>query len=530
MRKLIAIAFSIALAACPGPEKQDAAAADAAIADAAIADMAIADMAIADAVLTDSTPVDAAIPDSALSDTGRPQTCQGEPCLTAVADETDWAVISAASTLGRCDIDQESKYLAPATPGAELQEIVFQDVKQHALHIDFMRDVLNDYFAGLPVEDYYRLVQRRATRQYWAGSLFRMVQNSTVVGYAFDVITDPAVPSEELSQQEVEAIRALLSTRFRLPLGYAPISDRAIAAARTFADVPFPVYLPVICPTGRCPTADSNCISVPAHTEVCGHFIDGRAIQLEHQHKARLSLFEGVFDLPRTASTVELTVFGGGEYGPARTAIEYATPGSLAATPGSGWISYHYQQTLRAGSDTIYLDWYFNMAATGGVLTLAEPELSQGYGMSGYVNEPIWPDTQIHLSSCGYEAFPLLHGSATFGDGGSLGFDYRYQLTMAGSGSFELMAATVQLAANPATAIDDYFRLVYAGEHHNWNNQLWFLFETPQTYNNHPVYGVWVDEAAYSCCPPDGIYTMDADRRKLDPLPVTSYLRPNPTP
>ena len=104
----------------------------------------------------------------------------------------------------------------------------------------------------------------------------------------------------------------------------------------------------------------------------------------------------------------------------------------------------------------------------------------------------------------------------------SFGLDVRYQPPFAGSGPLFPTRGEVTLGTT-TTIVDDYFRLVYAGEHHNWNNQFWVLFDAPLTYQGHAVHGVWLDEAAFNS-ELDGVYTLDAARRPLDTLTATSYV------
>jgi hypothetical protein len=54
--------------------------------------------------------------------------CSGKPCLTSIDDAVDWAAVNIGYTGERCDFLEDTKYLAPATASAALQEIVFQDV------------------------------------------------------------------------------------------------------------------------------------------------------------------------------------------------------------------------------------------------------------------------------------------------------------------------------------------------------------------------------------------------------------------
>ena len=72
------------------------------------------------------------------------------------------------------------------------------------------------------------------------------------------------------------------------------------------------------------------------------------------------------------------------------------------------------------------------------------------------------------------------------------------------------------------TTVTDYFRLVYAGVHHNWNNQFWILFDPPVTYGGHAVSGLWIDEEAYMS-ELEAAHTLDAALQPLDRLDVTSY-------
>ena len=72
------------------------------------------------------------------------------------------------------------------------------------------------------------------------------------------------------------------------------------------------------------------------------------------------------------------------------------------------------------------------------------------------------------------------------------------------------------------TTVDDYFRLVYTGAHHNWNNQFWILFDAPVTYAGHDVWGLWIDEESYMS-ELEAAHSLDMQLRPLDLLEVTDY-------
>ena len=152
----------------------------------------------------------AALASACSDDGGAAGLCAGRPCLTSIDDAADWAAVSAPHAHDRrCDFADDAKFIAPATATAELQEVVFQDVKAHRLHLDFMTQALPELFGGMTQQQYQQVVLRRAGRQYWAGALFRLVDfGGATIGYGFDVAVDPAW-DEQLTEAEVTAVAAL---------------------------------------------------------------------------------------------------------------------------------------------------------------------------------------------------------------------------------------------------------------------------------------------------------------------------------
>jgi hypothetical protein len=449
--------------------------------------------------------------------------CDGRACVAAIATEADWAAVSAASEL-RCDIDAEGKFLMPATSAASFQHTVYQDVNRHRLHLEFMQRELTEYFGGLQAQQYYALVQRRATREYWAGALFRMTVDGETVGYAFDVIVDPTSEAEQLEAEELEAIHDQLAETFALPLGYAPQSAIALDRARGMA-LSFPLYLPDACAVERCADPTASCVVVPAETPVCGAFAEGRSIQAEHASQVRLRMAAGEWKLPAAGDApVAATLFLGGEYGPDRVALVPEGAGEWTHDRAGGSPRHAYAQTLRAGADVIDVRWELYLGDGPGVqVTVAEPWLTESFFASGAKNGgEVYPDDHLQLGSCTRPSLDLYRATGTLAGGDGFTIDVRYRIPGAGSGPLAPVAADVTLGG-ASVHVEDYFQLVYAGEHHNWNNQYWVLFAEPLTYAGHPVRGLWIDEAAYTCCPVDGIYTLGEDLAALDTLTVVDY-------
>jgi hypothetical protein len=453
-------------------------------------------------------------------DDGETGVCRDKPCLTSIDDEADWAMVSVPHTGNRCDFVEETKYLAPATATAALQDVVFQDVEAHRFHLEFMTQVLPEIFGGLTPQMYQAIVQRRATRQYWAGALYRLRDASgATIGYGFDVIFDPADWNEQLTEEEVVAVATALEARFHLPLVYAPTDNEAIFSASSFTMVE--THMPRACQHTACATPGVDCVVVPAAVQLCGHFVEGRTVQAEHAMKAQLAANPGTYDLPRGVGSYDVpAIFGAGVLGPTRTPITPVGGGRYQVQDVGGYLYRAYRQAFSVGARTLELTWDLWLAEGGGGFLLQEPWVGEMMAYADIVPQQSF-DERLHLSSCLADNLEhwQIEGVMAGGDGFTIDFRYRYPF--AGSGPLFVTRGRVTLGGQTAT-VDDYFSLVYAGEHHNWNNQYWVLFASPLTYNGHPVNGLWIDEQPYQF-ELEAAYTLDANQQPLDLLTVTSY-------
>lgn len=450
--------------------------------------------------------------------------CAGKPCRTTITTDADWAAVAMphAAADGRCDFLEDSKFIAPATADAALAEVMFQDVKAHRLHLDFMTQVLPEIFGGMTLPQYQQRVLRRAGRQYWAGALFRLVdETGTTTGYGFDVAVDPAW-DEQLTEAEVASVAALLATQFHLPLVYAPVSDDAIYFARMFTGVV--PHLPRACQFVPCATQGVDCIEIPAALSVCGHFMEGRETAVEYARKTRLAIAAGTVELPRAVGVHTVpAIFGAGEQGPTHAALTpAATTARYEIVQHPGFTQRIYTQRYTSPAGELELRWEPQLPGTGGGFRFEEPYVTRYFGAMLGPSRSIDRDAFAQLGSCtaiDYEPWRL---RGTLADGGSFGLDFRYQPPFAGSGPLFPTRGEVTLGTT-TTIVDDYFRVVYAGEHHNWNNQFWILFASPVTYRGHAVHGLWLDEQPTTSAL-DGAYTLDANQQPLDTLDVTSYV------
>ncbi len=132
-----------------------------------------------------------------------------------------------------------TKFLLPATDDPGLVGPAFQNVNRWQFHQEFMQDVWPDLFSGMGQPEYERLVFKRATRVYWAGtvSLFRTAREEF---YGFSLFTDPTEPASQAEAKSVhDALAAVFDPR---PFKYAPLRPAEIDLAREWQDPGFPIF------------------------------------------------------------------------------------------------------------------------------------------------------------------------------------------------------------------------------------------------------------------------------------------------
>ncbi len=111
-----------------------------------------------------------------------------------------------------------TKYFVPVNPGAPgLLAPVFQNVRVFPLHQEFLVRVFPERFPALTVEAYDRLVNRRATRSYFAGAI-HLVETDEGPFYGFNVLANYfADPDEVPAVEEVRGVYETLSSVFNAP-------------------------------------------------------------------------------------------------------------------------------------------------------------------------------------------------------------------------------------------------------------------------------------------------------------------------
>ena len=152
--------------------------------------------------------------------------------LATITTDQEFEALSVASINPQATRERSTKFVLPASSeDAEALPLAFQNVDAYALHFDFLVACFPDRFSSLSLTGYQALVERRATRTYYAGVVSR-IRDGADVFYGFDVIT--ARDNDELlSQAEIKDVFLRLSEGFQLsPLKYAPELPETREAAR----------------------------------------------------------------------------------------------------------------------------------------------------------------------------------------------------------------------------------------------------------------------------------------------------------
>src|SRR2546422_2872156 len=121
--------------------------------------------------------------------------------LLSIHTELEFEAVSIPATGGGA-AERVTKWLVPAKDDPKLLSSLFQNVARYPFHYEFLAAVFPDRFPGLTFEEYLDLVERRATRSYFAGVFFRLSGNPEKL-YGFDVFTADADPSELPQVDEV---------------------------------------------------------------------------------------------------------------------------------------------------------------------------------------------------------------------------------------------------------------------------------------------------------------------------------------
>ena len=427
-----------------------------------------------------------------------PNTEASADFLTSVCTELDYQSISVAGPPGGT-IDRATKFVAPARPDANLLELVFQNVLRFSLHPEFLREVFPERFGALDGSQYRDLALRRATREYYAGSILRL-RSEAGIAYGFDVAVDASDANEVLTQDEARSVYETLRTGFLLdPLGYAPQTPAAREAASGWEAPGFPVFLesepepePEPIPEGELPTPVFE-VEIPEDTIVCGLFEEARSPRAEYENKTQLVLRTGTLSLPTEEPMFTAELFEEVRFGPERQ----------LATPVAAGVFSVRRSTRPGGVADFRFSYRQDFTLEGG--ELLELELVSPFRFSSVGEEPVesrlvldeeffTPDAGLEpfqsrvdgvvrarYGSCTHATLPSFEVSAELEDGTSLRFVERFdeEVVQFRTAAASLTRAEVTVPGAAPRVVDAYWDLVYSAFRHNTEITYWLILDPP---------------------------------------------------
>ncbi|MBN2495172.1 MAG: hypothetical protein JXR96_11310 [Deltaproteobacteria bacterium] len=265
------------------------------------------------------------------------------------------------------------------------------------------------------------------------------------------------------------------------------------------------------------------CLRVESPASLCSCFEDYAGWAQERDALGRLELLAGLFDLPEALSESELGLVErltrrGGVYlpaGPGRLTHEVSTH----VSPTTHY--YSLEQELESGGQrfTAGLEASFQVDENGRPYSPAiviDEAFMPGAAWIRVV-DPDAPERNRSYASCGYPTLPLVVIAAEAEGGDRLVLHKRFTEPMAGSAPARIVHAEVSVSGQERS-VDDFFCLVYAAEHHNWNETLVVLLDPPMG----EVGGLLLQEHDYWEDPIELVY-LDSQGGELRRAALVSY-------
>lgn len=266
---------------------------------------------------------------------------------------------------------------------------------------------------------------------------------------------------------------------------------------------------------------------VPEDTRLAGVFQDNRTIEDEYRSLSLLYLREGEHDLPIQKGEYEIDLIERIEYSPDRIVPTAKTNGRLIVEVYGDeikFIDYSFQQTftLPDGQDMDVVLSGIRARYEPGMDEIPDKVLTEEVISDEfiYANALMMRGEEydfIRFASITYQSLPLFKHSIDLSGGGRIELYRRFQEPFAGSGPANLVYGIVDYSGNIVHQ-GDYWKLVYAAEHHNWDEQYWVLFNSPFG----EAYGIAVDTFTFEKDPVK-VYLLDRDLNRMRELEVQQY-------
>ena len=393
-------------------------------------------------------------------------------------------------------VDRVTRFLLPARDDdASLAPALFPNLSRFPRLDEFLRTVFPERFGARSQAEIEALWSARATRDYFAGEVRRLLLDDGETIYGLDVTTDGSA-EELLSEDEVRSVRDRLRLVFGLePLAYAPRSLEARERAAAWDDADFRVILlgntePEPPPVIGTPTFE---LEIPEDTELCGVFAEagrGRGVREEYELKTRVRLRAGIFPLPTGEATFAAELFEEVLFGPERESAEALASGEFRRTIVPGELTtfrFTYSQPFVLADGRrleLAITAPLMYQARGDEPVTTRRRLGPEFFVAVTGTEPVLGTLDgvplVRFGSCSYSMLDRWLVVAELADGTELLLEERYEEA---ASRFETAPAMVTRAevrfAAGERVVRDYFDLVYSAQRHNTAVDYWVVLEPP---------------------------------------------------
>lgn len=265
-------------------------------------------------------------------------------------------------------------------------------------------------------------------------------------------------------------------------------------------------------------------LRIPEGTTAAGVFQEGRSLQDEYDYLSMVYFQAGVYSIPLTAGRYPMNLIERFEFGPDRRIAKPIDAGAVAVEIAEGnpaYANFRFEQTFDANGTTIAL----SIDNLGCNLMDGKPEPSEVVFDETFLSNELYMLGKIptefqylflKFASLGYETLPLYRLDITLENGRSIQLYERWQPALAGTGPAKLVMALADLQEGAATQTN-YWKLIYAADHHNWNEKFWVLFDSPLG----EAYGVAVLTEDFPSRAE--VYTLDQNLEPLRQIEVVSF-------
>ncbi|HPA46713.1 MAG TPA: PEP/pyruvate-binding domain-containing protein [bacterium] len=270
---------------------------------------------------------------------------------------------------------------------------------------------------------------------------------------------------------------------------------------------------------------EENCIlRIPQNTRVVGVFQEGRILEQEYEYLSSIDLVAGDHAMPLESGTYSFDLVNRFEFGPERRILQPLTPGILTVKMLGNPINrveFRFDQDfdLDGQALSLFID-YLSVNLVDGkpnpeTIVFDEPFLSQNLYMLGRIQVGVRIDFLRYASET-YASLPLYKIDLALENGQSVHLYQRWQPAMAGTGPANLVYAQVDIEEGYVEQ-GSYWNLVYAADHHNWNEKFWVLLDTPigETYG----LAVLTGETDYD----REVYTLDCNLQPLRYIGIEGF-------